>query len=110
MKLWLQNIGASHVRRERRSLERWHEVRAKGKPRFVLESAATWGFTLVGVMNVYDYVTVGSHSASLSELGFYLVAGLVAGAISWFSMERKYQKALNESLKAPPDPQLRITP
>ncbi|HEY0761024.1 MAG TPA: hypothetical protein VGD61_01500 [Pyrinomonadaceae bacterium] len=45
---------------------------------------------------------------SLSQLLIYLAGGFIAGLVSWSSMENKYQKALNKTHKAPPDPRLRI--
>jgi hypothetical protein len=85
-------------------------VRAEGKPRFVLETTAAFGLTMVGLTDVVDYLSVGSHSMSLSKLLIYLVGGFIGGLVSWSSMENKYNKALNKTQKAPPDPRLRIAP
>jgi hypothetical protein len=106
----LQKHQAWQIRREQRSLERWHRLRAQGKPRFVIETAAAFGLTMVGLTDVVDYLSVGSHSMSLSKLFIYLIGGFIAGLIGWSSMENKYKKALNKTHTATPDPRLRITP
>lgn len=106
----LQKHQAWQNRGQQRSLERWHRVRAEGKPRFVLETTAAFALTTVGLSDALDYLLAGSHSMSLSKLFIQLFTGFIVGLVGWSSMENKYKKALNKTPKAPPDPRLRITP
>src|SRR6185369_3184121 len=66
MKAWLKRIQARRSRREQRWLERWARIRAEGKTRFVLEGALTYGLTIVGAGDAYDWIFHGTHSLSLS--------------------------------------------
>ena len=58
MKAWLKRIQAwrsrRHQRREQRSLERWEQIRAEGKSRFVVRTALTSGLTVVGATHAYE--------------------------------------------------------
>ncbi|HET6979063.1 MAG TPA: hypothetical protein VFI24_22205 [Pyrinomonadaceae bacterium] len=106
----LEKIEARRIRKEQQALEQWQQVRTKGKLRFVIETAMTWGLTMTGVFDVIEYFLQGKHSLSLSAFCFYLLIGIGSGFGGWSSMEGKYQKALNKGRKTPPDPRLRITP
>ena len=83
--------------REQRWLEYWTRIRAEGKTRFVLEGALTYGLTIVGAGDVYDWIFHGIHSLSLSGLIGRLLIGIPVALILWSSMESQYRKALNKA-------------
>ena len=91
--------------RERRSLERWEQIRAEGQARFILRSALTFSLTMIGASDVFDHIFYGGARSStfLSGATFYLVGGIFVGVFGWSSMEAKYKNALIEAtLKASP--------
>ena len=97
MKKWLKRYKAWCARRELRSLERWKQIRAKGKRRFVVNTALTYGFTVVGATHFFENLFYGPYSISLARLIYYLLMGIPIGLFGWSSMEAKYQKALREA-------------
>ena len=85
-------------RKEQRSLQRWAEIRAEGKARFVLITSLTYGLSVVGVMDVLDYISSSTqHSISLGNIVYYVLIGLAVSFFGWSSMESKYQRALHEA-------------
>lgn len=97
MKKWLKRFRAWRARSELRSLERWEQIRAKGKRRFVVNAALTYGFTVVGATHLFENLFYGPYPISLARLIYYLLVGIPIGLIGWSSMEAKYQKALREA-------------
>jgi hypothetical protein len=94
----LNKYQAWRSRKEQRSLQRWAEIRAEGKARFVLITSLTYGVSMVGVMDVLNYIfSSAQQSISLGNIIFYLLTGLVVAFVGWSSMEFKYQKALHEA-------------
>jgi len=107
MKAWLKRIQSWRARRKLRTLRWWEQTRAKGKARFVFESALTYGLMVVGAMDVFENLFYGRHYLSLAHLVYYLLTGIPIGLIGWSSNEAQYQKALNETrakalISAPP--------
>ena len=93
-----QRIKAWRSRRQLRSLERWEQIRAEGKARFVFNAALTYGLTMVGLTDVCERIFYSAqHSISLGSLIYYLLGGIPIGLIGWTSMEADYQKALRET-------------
>jgi len=108
MKAWLKRIQAwrsrRHQRREQRSLERWEQIRANGKARFVIRTVLTYGLVFVGASNAIEHLFYGPRPISLFKVIFYSLFGLGMGSSAWSDMESKYNKALNEArLKALPE-------
>ena len=80
---------------ERRELERWEKIRARGKAQFVFGGALTSGLMVAGVFDVIDNVFyVGTKYSLLSNGILYLITGLVIGLFTWWDMEGKYTAAL----------------
>ena len=94
----LKKYQAWRSQREQRELERWAEVRADGKVRFVINSSLTLAFTMYGVFDVLDRIVGGAqHPISLRKIIFYLLIGVPAALIGWTNMEVKYKRALYEA-------------
>ena len=104
MKKWLKRVQAWRSRRQLRSLERWEQIRAEGKRRFVFRTALTYGLSMFGVVDVSHHFFGGSQSDLCLAAVFWPVAGICMGFYEWSYWEAKYQKALNEAhLKALPE-------
>jgi|SRR6185503_6149675 len=104
MKAWLKRIQAWRSQRQVRSLERWAQIRAEGKSRFVVRTALTYGLAVVGVLDVLEYLQYGGQYVSLFHLMYYLLTGIPLALIGWSSMESKYYKTLHEArVKALPN-------
>ena len=89
-------------RRERRALEWWERIRAKGKARCVIQTALTYSLTGVGLTSVVGHF-FGSQGISLETVIVYLFSGIVVGFDSWNTMEGKYKNALIDArVKASP--------
>ena len=103
-----QRIKVWRSRRQLRSLQKWEQIRAEGKRWFVFRTAVTYGLTVVGMMDAYDYFFGGEHSSiSLLLLIFYLLVGIFIASDAWSNREAKYQNALIEArVKASPSGQL----
>lgn len=81
-----------------RSLQQWEQIRAKGKARFIIQSALTSGLTMIGVTDVVDHVLGNGHySISLSWMIGYLLVGFVGAFAGWNGMEATYKNALIEA-------------
>src|SRR5262245_59921880 len=83
-------------RRQQRSLERWAQIRAKGKARLVLQQALTWTVVMSVVRDVTDQIVDGS--SQVFSLRFHLIAyslsGVFIGLFAWWSQEGKYKNAM----------------
>ncbi|HET6979061.1 MAG TPA: hypothetical protein VFI24_22195 [Pyrinomonadaceae bacterium] len=97
MNLWSNKMQAWRDRRQQRSLEWWGKVRARGKSRFVIESAMAYSFTIVGLADVYNQIFHGSHEVSVLTISYYLCTGLLLGMFGWSHQKKKYEKALTEA-------------
>jgi hypothetical protein len=94
-------------RRERRALEQWEKIRARGKARFVFSSALTSGLTVAGILDVIDNVFYGGTKYSLLSAIFYPIMGLVIALFTWWDMEGKYKSALIDArVKSSPSGEL----
>ena len=103
MKVWLKRIQAWCSRRQLRSLERWEQIRAGGKRRFVVRTALYYGFAVVGMTDLTENLFYGRHYVSLGHLIYYLLTGIPIALIGWSSMEARYKRALDEArIKALP--------
>jgi hypothetical protein len=99
MKRILTIIQAWRQRRERRSLERWEQIRAEGKKRFVVRTALTFGVLMVAwtdVVNVLLFAEI-KPAISILKLIFSVLLGFFVGSSAWTDREAKYQKALRET-------------
>ena len=107
----LQRIKAWRARRrsckEQRSLERWEQIRARGKQWFVFRTALTYGLVFVGATNAVENLFDGPQSISLFKVIFFGLFGVGMGLSEWSDMESKYKTALNEArAKASPSGEL----
>jgi len=94
----LKKYQARRSQKEQRSLERWAEIRADGKVRFVLITSLTFGVSTVGVTDALNSISSSTqHSITLGNIVYYVLIGLAIGFFGWSSMESKYQKALHEA-------------
>ena len=93
---------------ERRELERWEKIRARGKARFVFGGALTSGLAVAGIFDFIDNVFYGGTKFSLlSNVILYPIMGLVIGLFTWWDMEGKYNAALIDArVKASPSGEL----
>ena len=82
-------------RSQQRSLERWEQVRAKGKGHFVLRQALTFAVMMTAFRDVADNLLDGS--AQVSSLRFHIVGyfltGILVGYMAWGDREGKFKKA-----------------
>lgn len=98
MKAIAKSIQAWRSRRKLRTLQWWEQTRARGKARFVFESALSYGFMVVGGTDAFESLFFHSaHSLSLFRLIFLVLGGIPIGLIGWSSMEAEYRKALDEA-------------
>ena len=110
MRSELKRVQAWRLRRKERALQRslqwWERERAKGKGKFVVRTALTYGLTIVGLHDVYDNLFKGGTEYPEFCLAavFWPVFGIFVGSSAWDNWESKYQNALREALKAPRDP------
>jgi len=94
----LRRIQAWRSRREQRSLERWEEIRAEGKARFVFRTSLTFGLTMVGATDFFDRIfDIDPHTITLGKVVYYVLAGIPIALIGWSNMEAKFQHALHEA-------------
>ena len=96
MKGKIRSTNAWHCRRQQRSLERWEQVRAKGKARFVLHQALTFTVFMSAFRDVSDQIVDGG--SQVSNFGVHLIsyalAGVFIGFFAWWNREGKYRDAL----------------
>jgi hypothetical protein len=73
----LQRIKAWRSRRQRRSLERWEQIRAAGKKRFIVRTGLTYGLTVVGATDFFNHVFAGGTQPSISliKLSVFVLFG-----------------------------------
>jgi positive regulator of sigma E activity len=85
--------------RQRISLERWEQVRVKGKTRFVFRSALITTLVLLVTLGITDYLF--DEGFQFSRLLFWIVlsaiGGILIGFVEWRDMERKYKDACLEA-------------
>ena len=110
MKTALTRFQAWRLHRKERALQRsllwWERERAKGQTEFVIRSALTYGLTIVGVHDVYNnlFEAGTDYYEFVIMVLFWPVVGMFIGSNAWDNWESKYQKALREARKVPPDP------
>lgn len=97
MKAWLNRIRSWRARSKLRSLQRWEKTRAKGRGRFVVETALAYGFIMVGITDVYENLFYGHNYVSLGHLLYYLLTGIPIAWFVWSGAENEYQRALKEA-------------
>lgn len=101
MKNSLKKLQDWRARRKLRSLQRWEQIRTKGKTRYVVHSTLTFVLTVVGVLDVTDHIFGdGQYSISVPYFIFYLVMGIYSAHDGWNTMEGKYQIALDDARAA----------
>ena len=95
MKAWLQKIG--FFRSSAHSLQKWEKIRAKGKTRFVVQTAFVWGLTVAGMTHAFNTIFLNDPNyLSLGRVIFTVLGGSVFGLMVWREGEKEYQKALRE--------------
>lgn len=102
MNRWIKGIlvwrSAKRSLRERRSLEKWEQIRAEGKKRFVRRTALAYALTMVGMTDVVQRLFEReTESFILFNLFFYVLVGFILAPYAWSNREAKYQKALSEA-------------
>jgi|ERR1044072_2298452 len=95
----LERIKVWRSLRKRRSLERWEQIRAAGKKRFVVRTGLTYGLTVVGATDFFNHVFVDATQPSISvvKLIVFVLFGFYIGSDAWSNREAEYQKALGEA-------------
>jgi len=93
----LKKYKAWRAGKQDRWLETWAQRRADGKTRFVIEGALTYGLTIVGASDAFDWIFYGAHSLSLSRLILRLLIGFPIALVWWSGAESQYWKALKKS-------------
>ena len=90
-----KNIDAWRFRKQQRSLERWAQVRAKGKARFVFHQAMAWAVLMIVATDFFDHIF--EDDLQVSKLRFniiyYSVSGILLGLVAWSNEEGKYKRA-----------------
>jgi hypothetical protein len=99
MKSLLKKSKAEPAERERRALERWEKIRARGKFRFVVGTALTYGLTVAGAIDVLNHLFLDWSKASISaeRLFVTMFTGFFLAWYLWWHMENDYQRALSEA-------------
>lgn len=95
MKGWLPRI--SVYGDEPHSIQAWEKIKAKGKTRFVLLCALSFGAIMVGVTHAVMNIFFAPEEFSLVRISVYLLIGIPVGTSVWKRMETNYQKALGEA-------------
>ena len=96
----LQRVKPVRSRRlkEQRLLQRWEQIRARGKTRFVFETALIWGVTFTGMTDALVHLlTDATHSITLFMGIGSLFGGILLGWSAWSDMESKYKTARMEA-------------
>jgi len=90
-----KTIQTWRFRSRQRSLERWEQVRAKGKRHFVLRQALTLAVMMTAIRDVVDNLLNGG--AQVSSLRFHIVGyfltGILVGYVAWGHREDKFKNA-----------------
>lgn len=116
----LKRFQAWRSLRQLRSLERWEQIRVKGRARFVLLTALTYAVTAIGMIDLLNHLLQdGTPDSDFSIFNISIpLTGIFIGFDSWSQMEAKYKNARIEArVKAAPsdalpphNSPLRITP
>jgi hypothetical protein len=95
MKTWMERMRVWRLRKQQRSLDRWVRVRAKGKARFVVESALSLSLIMIAVTAIRDYFfDSGIHFPRfLYKSVYFVLGGVLIGFVSWWTMEGRYRNA-----------------
>ena len=93
----LKRIQDVHVRRrerdQRRVLEGWGVIRAKGKAHFVLRSTLSFGLGVTALHDIVAHILGNQPGSLLSNLIKYSIMGLVIALFNWWDMEGRYKAA-----------------
>src|SRR5687768_13260669 len=95
MKKWLKRFQAWRAQRQRFSVERWERVRAKGKTRFIVRTALTYGLAVTAAMGILDYVFDDRIQLFrlLARLIFFSLVGIPIAFSAWSNKETNYKNA-----------------
>ena len=97
---WLKRIDAWRSRRFQFTLDRWDQVRVKGRGPFVLRQGLTWMVMMTAGHDVLAHIICSADKVPgiWGYLGQYFVTGIFLGYGEWSSNEDKYRDArLNAS-------------
>lgn len=102
----IKSLKAWRIRSQQRSLERWEQVRAKGRVRFVLRQGLIFPVVMIAMQDVA--ANIFYDGGQISNLWFnlvqYFLIGIFAGYMGWSDREGKYMNAcLNRRLQTPFD-------
>src|ERR1043165_426827 len=101
MTKWLKTIDSLRPRRPHFSLERWAQVRAEGRGRFVLRCGLTGMVLLTAFHDVVAHIIYSADKVPSiwGYLGQYFFLGVFLGYMEWHDQENKYRQArLNASV------------
>jgi hypothetical protein len=93
----LKRIQDFHVRRrerdQRRLLEQWGVIRAKGKARYLLRSTLFFGLGVAALNDIVAHILGTQPASLLSNLIKYSIMGLVIAFFTWWDTEGRYKAA-----------------
>ena len=93
----LKRIQDGHVRRrernQRRMIEQWGVIRAKGKARYVLRQSLFFGLGVAALNDIVAHILGNPPASLLSNLIKYSIMGLVVAFFTWWDMEGRYKAA-----------------
>jgi len=89
-RLWNKYKAWRTLRREH--LQWWERKRARGKARFVIQTALVFGVSMIVAMSVLDYYFDGAIAGRrlLSRAIYYAIVGPIIGFVIWWSHEGRY--------------------
>lgn len=106
MKKWLKRLQAWRAQRQQISLNRWERTRAKGKARFVVRTALTYGVAVTVAMGILQYL-IDNRIEFFTLVGriiFFSVVGIPIAFSAWSDKETNYKEAHLEARTKPLPP------
>ena len=99
MNTWMDRIRVWRLRRQQHSVERWSRVRAKGKARFVIQSALSFSLVMLVANALGDYYDDSGiqFPRFLYKQIYFVLGGVLLGFVSWWTMEGRYRNAKLEA-------------
>jgi hypothetical protein len=99
MNIWMVRIRVWRLRRQQRSVEGWSRVRAKGKSRFVIQSALYFSLLMLVATALGDYYDDSGiqFPTFLYKQIYFVLGGVLLGFVSWWKMEGRYRNAKLEA-------------
>src|SRR5262245_27257378 len=81
------------LRREQLSLQRWPEIRAKGRGQYVLRQAFSFAVFATALFDVVNQIFHFGASSLWEHIAQYAFTGVFIGYLTWSDQEAKYKKA-----------------